>query len=130
MFYENVKELCHQHRTNITSLVKELGMSTSLPTKWKSGSNPNLETVQKIADYFGVSVDTLLGSGPAQDFKGAVVSGSSIVTGNSGNVHSTVGGSELSQMEAELLRIYRALPVRGQMKLMNFAISLEDETEK
>ncbi|MBQ7283973.1 MAG: helix-turn-helix transcriptional regulator, partial [Oscillospiraceae bacterium] len=29
-------------------------------TKWKNGSVPTGETLQKLADYFGVSVDYLL----------------------------------------------------------------------
>lgn len=43
-------------------LEKEAGLSPSSVAAWKAGRNkPSLDAVQKIADYFGVSTDYLLG---------------------------------------------------------------------
>lgn len=40
-----------------------MGLSNSTVTKWKkTGATPSGETIAKIASYFGVSVDYLLGT--------------------------------------------------------------------
>lgn len=59
--YERLNLLCTQRGTTITNVIKELGLSTSLPTNWKKGIMPNAETIIKLSDYFNVSVDYLYG---------------------------------------------------------------------
>jgi len=41
--------------------MKAIGLNKSNATFWKRGSIPKGDTLQKLADYFGVSVDYLLG---------------------------------------------------------------------
>jgi len=41
--------------------VKSLGLSSSMVTRWKEGYHPAQRTLIKLADYFGVSTDYLLG---------------------------------------------------------------------
>ncbi len=63
MFYENVLKLCNNKGISLTSLLHdELHMSTGNITRWKGGTTPNGETLSKIASYFGVTVDYLLGN--------------------------------------------------------------------
>lgn len=63
MFYDNLLNLCKEKHISLTHLVtKEIKMSVSNVTKWKEGKVPKSDTVQKIANYFGVSVDYLLGN--------------------------------------------------------------------
>ena len=61
-FYTIIQNICQQHGTTPTALCKALGLSTSMVTNWKNGRIPNGATLQKIADYFSVSVDELLGN--------------------------------------------------------------------
>lgn len=61
MFYENIKIMCKQNKISITKLCSEIGLSSGVLSKWKSGSIPNGETLIKIADYLNCSVDYLLG---------------------------------------------------------------------
>lgn len=61
MFWERFNELCTEHQTKPNPVAKELGISSGIITKWKNGSLPNSDTLLKIADYFNVSVDYLLG---------------------------------------------------------------------
>lgn len=128
MFYENVKDLCGLHRTNITQLAKDLGLSTSMPTKWKNGSVPKSDTVKMIADHFGVSTDQLLAPSGASNTIGNV-SGSAVLQGNIGEkitVHN--GGASLSDDEAEVLRLYRELPVRQRIEWMRYGYDLEEKS--
>ena len=64
MFYQNLLTLCGQRSTSPTRVVRELGISGGSVTNWKSGAVPHDATLRKIADYFGVTVDELLGNEP------------------------------------------------------------------
>lgn len=59
MLLENVKRLCYQNRISIWSLEKAIDVGNGTIGKW-SNSSPRLETVKKVADYFGVTVDDLM----------------------------------------------------------------------
>lgn len=61
MFWENFVKLCASRNTKPNPVAAKLGISSGSVTKWKNGAKPNDTTLQKIADYFGVSVDFLLG---------------------------------------------------------------------
>lgn len=63
VFYERLASCCANAGTNVTTFtVDVLGLSKSTPTNWKKGVNyPNADTVIKVAKYFGVSSDYLLG---------------------------------------------------------------------
>ena len=127
MFYDNVKDLCALNRTNITQLAKDLGLSTSMPTKWKNGSVPKSDTVQKIADHFGVTTDMLLAKSEPTSTIGNV-SGSAVLQGNTGHkitVHN--GAADLSDEERELLRLYRDLPIRSRIQWLQYGYELEEK---
>lgn len=64
MFYEIVNNLCKERKTTITKMAEEIGLSNAAPTSWRKGSVPKLTTVKKVAEYFDVSVEYLLGSEP------------------------------------------------------------------
>lgn len=62
MFYDVFCKLCEDNNVKPTNVALEIGVSRATATKWKKGSIPNSDTLFKIADYFGVSVDYLLGN--------------------------------------------------------------------
>lgn len=59
MFWKNFVSLCNEKRLSPNAVCSELGYSTAIATKWKNGSIPRSSTLQKIADYFGVTVESL-----------------------------------------------------------------------
>ena len=61
MFYDHLKKLCDERGTTPTAVAKAIGISTSMTANWKKGGNPRGDTVQKLAEYFQVSTDCLLG---------------------------------------------------------------------
>jgi transcriptional regulator with XRE-family HTH domain len=62
MFYDRFKQLCDDRGVSCNKAALEIGLSNATPTKWlKTGATPNSKTLQKIADYFGVSIQSLLG---------------------------------------------------------------------
>lgn len=71
MGYDAFEKLCTSRNVTPYKVAKETGVSTSTLSSWKKGRyTPKQDKLQKIADYFGVSVDYLLGvqnSGPQTD---------------------------------------------------------------
>lgn len=62
MFSEKLKKLRKEKRVTQIELAKILSVDCSTVTKWETGkSNPDLNKIQKIADFFDVSIDYLLG---------------------------------------------------------------------
>jgi len=61
MFFEQLERLCKERGTTPTTVTKELGFSTGSMSQWKKGSSPTATVVQRFAEYFGVSMDSLMG---------------------------------------------------------------------
>ena len=61
MFYDIVNNLCKERKTTITRMAEDIGLSNAAPTSWRKGAVPKLTTLEKIAEYFDVSVDYLRG---------------------------------------------------------------------
>ena len=57
--YERIDELAKKQKISVFDLSLKLGMDINAIYQWKK-SVPNVEAVQKVADYFNVSVDYLL----------------------------------------------------------------------
>lgn len=60
-FWEKYYSLCLEKGISPNNVAKELGISSGSVTWWKKGKVPYPATVQKIAEYFGVSASYLLG---------------------------------------------------------------------
>lgn len=54
--YEKIKKLCKEKGTNISSLERELGFARGSICKWEK-STPGFGKIEKVASYFGVSMD-------------------------------------------------------------------------
>ena len=62
MFKETLRQLRKEQKVTQTELASYLGFYHSAVVKWENGERePSFETLIKIAQYFGVSVDYLLG---------------------------------------------------------------------
>ncbi|QWT54866.1 helix-turn-helix domain-containing protein [Christensenella sp. MSJ-20] len=61
MFWQRLTALCDENKIKPNVVTKELGLSSATATHWKNGSIPNGVILDKLADYFNVSTDYLLG---------------------------------------------------------------------
>lgn len=61
IIYERIETLCKERNISIARLEIECGFSNSTIKKWKTISVPKVDRVIKIAKYFNVSTDYLLG---------------------------------------------------------------------
>ena len=66
MFYDRWEELRQKKGVSRQKACEDCGYARTAWNKWKLGAVPNGEGLQTIADYFGVSVDYLLGNEPKE----------------------------------------------------------------
>ena len=58
--FERIKKLADKQGNNLKRVATDLGFSENAIYKWKNQS-PTTENLTKVADYFGVSLDYLVG---------------------------------------------------------------------
>lgn len=97
MFWENFSNLCNKNNISPNGLAKILSISSGSITSWKQGRVPHHNTLLKIANYFGVSVDYLLDDGNKKS-------------------PDTSLDSEMSERERDAARLYRALIASGYVR--------------
>ncbi|MCD8382274.1 MAG: helix-turn-helix domain-containing protein [Clostridiales bacterium] len=62
MLYRQIKTLCAAKGISIAKLERECDLGNATVRRWENEDrSPSLESVRRVADYFGVSVDFLLG---------------------------------------------------------------------
>ena len=64
MFFTKYENLCLSAKKTTTGVAAELGIAKSTVAYWRANNNviPKQDVLLKIADYFGVSIDYLLGN--------------------------------------------------------------------
>lgn len=109
--YTQIKQLADERHITIAELERTTGISNGQIRKWDARS-PKVENLKKVADYFGVSVDFLLGrtSTPSfteadeKDIQKTVNDMLNGLSNKNGLAFMKNGGQEISEDDAELLR--------------------------
>lgn len=60
MIYENIRNLCRKAKISVFQLEREAGLGNGTVRRWKQ-SDPTVMKLKRVADYFGVTLDSLLG---------------------------------------------------------------------
>lgn len=127
MFVERFKTLLEKNDVTAYKVAKETNISQGLMREYQKGiKTPSSQNIIKIADYFGCSVDYLLGrtDSPTAINSHNTVNGSNNIIGNgSGNRTENT----LSEQESALMNIFNKLDVVSQAKLLVYATELEKE---
>ena len=61
MFYDNYIRLCNSINKAPSAVALEIGIAKPTVNRWKNGSSPTDATLAKIAEYFGVAKEELIG---------------------------------------------------------------------
>ena len=69
MFYNNYVNLCNIKGLSPSAAAEAMGFKRSVVSRWSKGTQPRQATLQKIADYFGVTVEYLSGEAEEQKEK-------------------------------------------------------------
>lgn len=59
MIYDNIAGLCKDRGISIAKLEDELKLGNATIRKWKT-SSPSVAKLKLVADYFGVSIESLI----------------------------------------------------------------------
>lgn len=59
MLYDSIEKLCKKNHVSIARLERECELGNATIRGWKY-SSPRLDNLLKVADYFKVSIDSLL----------------------------------------------------------------------
>ena len=131
-FGERLKKLRRDADITQSELAAHLGVVPSAVGKYERipDAYPSVEALIKIAEFFNVSIDYLLRgiqTAPVveNNISGALNNSSFIQANHGGVVYN--GDTALSPEAAELLHIYEKLNGRDRLKLLNFAVDLEDK---
>ena len=106
-FWEVFYSLCESIGKKPNPVAMENGISSATVTKWKNGTPPSSKNLAKIAEYFNVSTDYLLGKAE-----------------NAGSVI-----DKLSEKEKSLLTIFRQLTDAQQDLIIDKASLLVESNE-
>ena len=61
VFFNRFKALCDERGVSVYRACTDIGLNRSAVAKWKDGGKPKGTTAAKLAEYFGVTTDYLLG---------------------------------------------------------------------
>lgn len=122
---ERIFYLLEKQNKKQADLVRVLDVRPNTVSDWKAKRrNPDIIHLEKIADYFGVTVDYLVtGRESASTFLNQGIIGDSCTHNTI-----TINGNaprELSEIESELLRICSNLDTRRKTELLTYAYKLE-----
>jgi len=128
-FGNTLKKLRIEHSFTQSELAQKIKLSKANVSKYESNSvEPNLETLSLIASIFNVSTDYLLGrsTNTAENINNSVV-----LQGNTGNNTISNGATAAdanpnSELEDEVLRVFRQLDMRAKNKALTFLYDLEE----
>jgi len=121
MFWDKLVELCKNHNLKPNQLGKEMNISSASFTKWKNGAIPNAETLMRIADFFNVSVDYLLGRSdhPVSVAVGDVQGSNNTIQNGNNNV---AGSSENFFNNSAVSKAYEGLSEREKLAVQMFIL--------
>ena len=131
---ERIKELRKKHNLTLLEVAEFLGVKEATVQRYESGSIKNIkyDTICKLAELFDCDPRYLVGW--CNDINGTYassISNSSVVTGNNSTTVIVNNGKndtlELSDQEAELLRVFDSLNVKAQTLLLSYAYELEEK---
>jgi len=110
----------------------EIRLNKSTISRYENGTQePQMSTVAALAAFFGVSPSYLIGDVDDRSIAAQNIQNSAVVQGNNATTLIVRNGSvhqrELSDEEAETLRILEVLTVKNRTRLLAFAYELEEQ---
>lgn len=121
MFYEKLKILCEKYGISVTALTQKLKIGQSNVTRWKAGTVPHPKNIKAICDFFSV---------PTEYFSSDTINTNIVQNNNHSTVTISNGTTEtrqLTEIEAELLRLCGAMDTKQKNELLNIAYSFFDK---
>lgn len=127
--YAKFEELLRKNNVTAYKVAKETGVTTATLTSWKQGKyTPKVEKLQKIADYFGVTVDYFTADDDSSEQKGLTARDNRDIAKDLDNIMekltsgengpASYNGEEISPEAAELFKDELEIALK-RLKLIN-----------
>ena len=127
--YAKFEELLRKNNVTAYKVAKETGVTTATLTSWKQGKyTPKVEKLQKIADYFGVTVDYFTADDDSSEQKGLTARDNRDIAKDLDNIMekltsgengpASYNGAEISPEAAELFKDELEIALK-RLKLIN-----------
>ncbi len=107
---EQIKSLCKNNKTSIKALEKALGFGNGTIRRWDTHS-PGHDKIVKVAEYFNISIETLIGETDEKE-KSPVVS------------------NEASDIDIKILDALKQLSEEQKAQALDFALFLANNSKK
>ena len=124
MFKKNFIRHCNRIGEPPTSVCQKIGLSATAFSKWNDDSIPRKATLQKFADYFGITVEELLTDEPSPSVG---VNNGIIGNRNRNNVVSVGTAVDLGEIETEIVNVCKKLDIKRKNALLTRAYELLEE---
>ena len=120
-FYERFESLCKERglRPQSDEIIEITGVSSPAITGWKKGSAPKADVLIRIATYFGVSVDYLLGMETKND-----------ILMERADLILKASDADITEQEKTLLAMFRSTSEEGRLRIIQAVMNIHDEIEK
>jgi transcriptional regulator with XRE-family HTH domain len=120
-FYERFESLCKERglRPQSDEIIEITGVSSPAITGWKKGSAPKADVLIRIATYFGVSVDYLLGMESKND-----------ILMERADLILKASDADITEQEKTLLAMFRSTSEEGRLRIIQAVMNIHDEIEK
>ncbi len=113
-----------------TALATYIGIRVATVSAWKAqNTDPSANLLEKIAEFFGVSVDYLVTGKEYAPAPSQTVNQGIFGDRNHNNTVTINGNTplEVSEIEGELLKVCASLDIRRKNALLTYAYKLENE---
>ncbi|PAY32267.1 helix-turn-helix domain-containing protein [Ligilactobacillus salivarius] len=109
--YERIKLLAEKQKISIRKVEEDLGFGNGTLNRWRKNT-PGADKLSKVADYFGVTTDYLLGrtetpqftSKDERDIQKKLAEMINGLSDDSSLAYLNNGGTEIDEEDAELIR--------------------------
>ncbi len=132
----NIKSICKTQNIPLSEMLEKCNLSKGfIYDVEKRDRTPSIDKVTAIAEYFGVSVDYLLGrtnNPKVQTSNNTTITGSNIVNGNvenSSNVNTIARTTTLDETAEQVLNAFQGMTLADKAKVITLIAELTEKNK-
>ncbi len=132
----NIKSICKTQNIPLSEMLEKCNLSKGfIYDVEKRNRTPSIDKIMAIAEYFGVSVDYLLGrtdNPKVQTSNNTTITGSNIVNGNvenSSNVNTIARNNTLDETAEQVLNAFQGMTLADKAKVITLIAELTDKNK-
>lgn len=127
---ERIEELSKKKGISRTKALSESGAGKDFISNLKKGQTPSIIKLQKIAEFFGVSVDYILGRTEASTSNNVVTGSSNTIQNGNNNVIELRAEGALTINNPAVAEAYESLTEREKLSVQMFILDTAEAKKK